>query len=121
MLPPTHQKTYEKFKQSLVKLMEWQSEGQFSPKWGRDLSQLLLKAHTIFQFEVLVLDNEQLPPDLVYVLQSCETEIHKQLRLLLMDAHYLQSARHPETIHNRIELFRDRLSRLINDCHQLLQ
>ncbi len=122
MLPRTHEKSYEKFKQALIAMQELQQvQGDRQVKEQvMGLNQLLQKAQTIFQTNVLSLNYEELTPDLHYQVQSCQTEMHKQLRLLAMDVLFLQSARQVATVQQRQQQIGDRLLTLINYCDVLL-
>ncbi len=122
MLPRSHEKSYEKFKQALITMQELQQvQGDRQVKeQAMGLNQLLQKAQTIFQLDVLSLDAAELTPDLHYQVQSCQTEIHKHLRLLAMDVMFLHSARQLQTVQQRQQQISDRLLTLINYCDVLL-
>ncbi|MCC5657381.1 heterocyst frequency control protein PatD [Nostoc sp. XA010] len=53
--------------------------------------------------------------------QSYQTEISKQLRLLAIDVMFLQGARQASTAQTRLQTISDRLTTLIQYCDAILQ
>lgn len=53
--------------------------------------------------------------------QSYQTEMSKQLRLLEIDVMFLQGARQASTVQTRIQTISDRLTTLIQYCDAILQ
>jgi hypothetical protein len=75
----------------------------------------------LFQHQILSLSLDQLAPDEQTRMQSYQTEINKQLRLLRMDVTFLQAARQSATASQRQEQMNDRLSMLLRYCGAVLQ
>lgn len=69
---------------------------------------------TLFQNQIQSIQTEN------YLIHSVLVEIDKQMRLLNMDAMFLQTARQAETVQQRIGQLRDRLQRLQEYCAGIL-
>lgn len=67
-----------------------------------------------FQKEIQPIQSDE------YRIHSVLVEINKQMRLLNLDATFLQTARQPETIQTRSGQLRDRLKLLLNYCEAIL-
>lgn len=78
----------------------------------------------VAEFEAVFLQVEQInslaDEDLELKVQSYQTEINKQLRLLKIDLMFLKSARQPATSEQRWNLMGDRLHLLMVYCEALL-
>jgi len=78
----------------------------------------------VAEFEAVFLQVEQIDSladeDLELKVQSYQTEINKQLRLLKIDLMFLKSARQPATSEQRWNLMGDRLHLLMVYCEALL-
>lgn len=69
---------------------------------------------TLFQNQIQSIQTEH------HLIYSVLVEIDKQMRLLNMDAMFLQTARQSETAQQRIGQLRDRLQRLQEYCQGIL-
>jgi hypothetical protein len=79
-----------------------------------------LEVQQMFQLRIMSTDLEQLDPAVVSQVQSYQTEINKQMRLLGMDVMFLQAARQPTTAYQRQAQMSDRIATLIRYCDALL-
>ncbi|MCT7962527.1 heterocyst frequency control protein PatD [Laspinema sp. D1] len=79
-----------------------------------------LEMQQIFQAQILSLGMEGLDPGMVSLVQSFQTELHKQIRLLVNDVMFLGSARQAETLERRWIAVRDRLKSCIGYCEAIL-
>lgn len=73
-----------------------------------------------FQQQILGLDLAELDEAIALRIQSIQTEISKQLRLLAMDTMFLKTARQPETNQQRRQQMGDRLDLLERYCEAIL-
>lgn len=80
------------------------------------LQTTFLEAQQLFQLQILSFNLEELPPAIASRLQSLQTELSKQLRLLAMDISFLQSARQSITAQKRQAQMRDRIDLLLQYC-----
>jgi len=78
----------------------------------------------VAEFEAVFLKVEQInslaDEDMELKVQSYQTEINKQLRLLKIDLMFLKSARQPATSEQRWKMMGDRLHLLLVYCDALL-
>lgn len=79
-----------------------------------DFKQELLSLQKIFQTQIQPIQSEHYP------VRSLLVEINKQMRLLSMDALFLQTARQPQTLQQRIGQMHDRLNLLTKYCEGIL-
>ena len=73
-----------------------------------------------FQPQILALPWAEMDEAISLRLQSIQTEISKQLRLLAMDTMFLKTARQPETSQQRRQQIGDRLDLLLRYCEAIL-
>ncbi len=75
-----------------------------------------------FQSEILPLENysPQIVPEQMQRLRSLQVEMDKQLKLLAMDALFLQAARQATTVAQRQQQMSDRLTYLQRYCEGVL-
>lgn len=118
MLPNFHHQRYHEFSQALEQLQQTASGAIVDvPK----LRQSFLKAQQFFQQQIINLDADDLEPDIQPQVQSYQTEISKQLRLLGMDVMFLQAARQPGTAQERQSQILHRIQTLHSYCNAILQ
>jgi hypothetical protein len=79
-----------------------------------------LEVQQMFQLRIMDTDLAQIDPAVVSQVQSYQTEINKQMRLLGMDVMFLQAARQPTTTQQRQAQMSDRINTLIRYCNALL-
>ncbi len=117
MLPLLHQQRYERFQQALeqLRLAAAQPIGD-SVSLKSDVAELQL----LFQDQILGLSTTDLPVDVEQRVQSYQVEMNKQLRLLGMDAMFLQAARQAVTREQRRNQMNDRIGVLLRYCEALL-
>ena len=77
-------------------------------------------AQQIFHQQILPLDLDALNPPIATKLQSIQTEIAKQFRLLSTDVLFLKAARQPSTASQRQKQIGDRLTLLRQYCEVVL-
>jgi hypothetical protein len=117
-MPPLYQAIYDKILAALQELVQLSSPEHW------DISTLKSATATIqqfFQTQILTLNLENLDPKVGHQVQSFNIEIDKQLKLLTVDTLFLQSAKHPETIAQRLKQIQNRLETLIRYCNALLE
>ncbi|MBD2465046.1 heterocyst frequency control protein PatD [Oscillatoria sp. FACHB-1407] len=120
MLPVLYRQSYEALQQTLQQL---QASITVENPDLKGFRAMLQTAKTQFQQQILTLDPEQLEEEdsaIALRLQSIQTEISKQLRLLDMDLLFLQTARQPATVQQRYVQIGDRLTTLIRYCEVVL-
>lgn len=118
MLPERHRQPYRTFQQLLASLEERVSQS------GHDrltLKPEILQLQIFFQDEIKALNLEELEAKAAQRSQSLQVEMDKQLRLLNMDAMFLQTAKQSTTGGQRRNQIRDRLKTLSQYCEALLQ
>ncbi len=79
-----------------------------------DFQQAFSSVQGVFQTQIQPIESEN------YQVRSLLVEINKQMRLLGMDALFLQTARQPEKVQQRIGQMRDRLDLLTKYCEGIL-
>ena len=84
------------------------------------LNILLRNGQQIFREQILTADTTELSPPNGIQLQSINTEISKELRLLNADLMFLTTARQGKTVQQRKLQTRDRLKRLNQYCEIVL-
>ncbi|MCT7984597.1 heterocyst frequency control protein PatD [Laspinema sp. A4] len=117
MLPDLHTQCYQNLMQALSQLSETVN--------GPNPDQATVRASTLeiqqlFQDQILSLGMDELEPGMVSLVQSFQTELHKQIRLLGNDVIFLVSARQAETRERRWSEVRDRLKGCIGYCEAIL-
>ncbi|MDX2242484.1 MAG: heterocyst frequency control protein PatD [Leptolyngbyaceae cyanobacterium bins.302] len=113
MLPPSHSQTYREFKLNLEELKDVLSQDTVDRS---HLKSSVAKLQDFFQNQILTLDLEGLEPALEQQVQSVHIEMDKQLKLLNLDALFLQAAKQPATAHQRSQQASDRLTLLARYC-----
>jgi hypothetical protein len=117
MLPPPYETIY----QNLLTVLHGLVELSAPEEWNIALMKsALTEVQQIFQTQLLSLNLNDLDPKLEHQVRSFNVEIDKQLRLLTVDLLFLQSAKQPATIAQRLQQVRDRLQTLIRYCNILL-
>jgi hypothetical protein len=117
MLPPSHTQIYQEFRCSLEELKDVLSQDTV------DRSHLKLsvaKLQDFFQNQILPVDASDLSPEMNHQVQSVQVEMDKQLKLLSLDGMFLQAAKQPATVAQRLQQVRDRLTLLLRYCDLLL-
>jgi len=116
MLPSARKSYYQQFQRSVEELQMTLAQ---APDPGA-LKTAILALQTSFQTQIWNSDLQALEPKLEHQIHSINVEIDKQLRLLIMDGFFLQSARQENTIEQRKQQMRDRLSLLLRYCDGIL-
>lgn len=117
MLPTSYCQPYQILHSTLTHLRE--QINLKNPELAK-IQEGLQKAQAHFQQHILILDLGELKSTDLSKVQSIQTEINKQLRLLGTDILFLQAARQPATVHQRQTQLSDRLSVLIQYCEAVL-
>ncbi|MCL6434265.1 MAG: heterocyst frequency control protein PatD [Leptolyngbyaceae cyanobacterium HOT.MB2.61] len=117
MLLPLHKQSYREFKQVLRLMDETVKQGND----GSGLKSEVTKLQQFFQTKILILNTNELPPEVEQRVQSYQVEIDKQLRLLGMDVMFLQAARQARTGEQRRKQVGDRILTLMRYCDALLE
>ncbi len=112
MLPSSYLSHYSNLRQQFQALLL-----QSDPRTLKTGSAALQK---YFQSNVASLDLEEIDPSLEHRVRSLHVELDKQLRLLNTDTTFLQAAKQPETVQQRLGQVRDRLTTMIGYCNILL-
>lgn len=106
---------------SLVQLQPVQRNPQENPDTEKLAVESAFQAVQRSFQQVLALDWEQIDPAIAAYVQSYQTEISRQFRLLKMDMMYLQAARYAATSDQRRQQISDRIESLIQYCAALLR
>lgn len=119
MLAPTHRHHYHEFLTALEQL-------HHTAEKTANLQSDLLIAHfqevqQIFTSPVKNLSGDEANAELGSRMQSYLTEIDRLMRLLQMDIMFLQAARNPATVQQRLSATRDRIKNLIGFAEAILQ
>jgi translation initiation factor IF-2 len=121
MLPEEYCQRYQEFQQKLQQLSLQVGE---TPADQRELGSapqaVFQEIQQLFQ-QIIALDLEGLDPADVSKVQSYQTEINKQLRLLGMDVMFLRAARQSATAQQRQTQMGDRINLLVRYCDALLK
>jgi len=122
MLPLVYEERYTAFRQGLRRLSELVSERAIAPIDKADVGfqTPVGELQIFFQEQLLSLTGDALAPEVEQRLQALQVEINKQLRLLGMDALFLQSARQPATVEQRRSQMGDRVQILLRYCDAVL-
>lgn len=125
MMPPLFQERYQSFRQTVVQVRTVAEPGS-QPSEGQIASQpvalqaALKHLQQQFQSDILTLDLSQLDGATAHQVQAFQIEMDKQVRLLGVDALFLQAARQSATAAQRQQQMRDRLAMLIRYCDGVL-
>ena len=114
MVPLLHQQQYEELKQRFAQLGLCISD-------AAALKVAIAEVHQWFRQHILTLNLDELTPVDQQRVQSVQVEINKQLRLLGVDALFLQTSRQRSTTEQRQQQVYDRLQTLIRYCEAVLQ
>ncbi|MDX2215006.1 MAG: heterocyst frequency control protein PatD [Oculatellaceae cyanobacterium bins.114] len=117
MLPITYHQPYLTLRQTLTQSQLFIAAETVDLKLLRASLQAI---KTQFQQQILSLDLDAVDPTVGLKLQSIQTEISKQLRLLEVDLLFLQTARQSATVQQRYTQISDRLTMLIRYCEMVL-
>ncbi len=117
MLPDLHDQCYRNLMQALQQLAE--TVNAPNPDKPR-VRASTLEMQQFFQEQILSLGMDELDQGVVSLVQSFQTELHKQLRLLGNDVMFLFSARQPQTFERRLSEVRDRINSSIGYCEAIL-
>lgn len=120
MLPLAHRQRYEQLQQQLQILHQTMTQTDQTANDRSLLKVSITHLQQFFQAEILTLNADELPAAIAHFVQSYQVEIDKQLRLLAMDAQFLQAARQAATASQRQQQIRDRLETLIRYCNAIL-
>ena len=116
-LPEAHRQKYQQFQQASEQLaiaaLAAKPDGAKLAIASEDLQKF-------FQGEVLSLSSDELDPSALPSVQSYQTEMHKQLRLLAADMMFVRASRQAATLEQRLSQVRARLQTLIGYCEILL-
>jgi hypothetical protein len=112
MLPISHLDRYSEFRQQCETLLQETDLRTIKSSTG--------SLQQNFQTKIAPLNLEEIDPTLESRVRSLHVELDKQLRLLNMDATFLQTAKQAETIQQRLGQVRDRLTTMIGYCKILL-
>ena len=118
MLPDSYRQRYQHLRQILERLQTLISKPEF------DFSTLnadVLTVQQFFQDQVRSLDLEALDITARQRSHKFHVEINKQLRLLMMDVMFLQTAKQSATSQQRSGQVGDRISTLLRYCDALLE
>jgi hypothetical protein len=105
----------EKYQTLATLLEQIRSDSCVTPVNVTQLRKGVALLQQVFRQEIIPL------PDGGYRVQSYQTEISKQLRLLEIDVMFLQGARQASTTNERLKLIRDRLHTLMQYCEAIVQ
>ncbi|EKQ70648.1 hypothetical protein OsccyDRAFT_0950 [Leptolyngbyaceae cyanobacterium JSC-12] len=117
MLPLSHLQPYETFKQSLKEVKDTLFQDTVDHEVLRGV---VAKLQDSFQNQILGLDLSGLDPKSEQQVQALQVEMNKQLKLLSMDVMFLQAARQPSTVVQRLSQASDRLTLLLRYCEAVL-
>lgn len=113
MIPEAHRQHYQVLGQALAQL------GVVTADPTR-LKAAISPLQQQFQ-QIVALGVEDLDPATAQRVYACQVEIDKQLRLLSMDAMFLQAARQSTTAQQRQQQVRDRIQTLIGYCQAMVE
>jgi hypothetical protein len=114
MLSDSYRQAYLAFQQVLQQMEDHLQQGD-----PTTIRQSIQTAQALLQ-QILALDVATLTATEAIKVQSLQTEINKQLRLLSTDLMFLQTARLAETIAQRQQQMGDRLTILQRYCEAIL-
>lgn len=117
MLPPQFQQQYAHFQQQLTALQQQLAQPDRDPI---PVKPAVTQLQLFFQSVLWQRHADEFPPQIGHLVQSYQVEIDKQLRLLSLDATFLQAARQPTTIAQRQQQMDDRLQMLLRYCEAVM-
>ena len=105
----------EKYLALVTLLEQLRSDATTTPITTSELRQRVASLQQFFGQQIVPLADEN------WRVQSYQTEMSKQLRLLEIDVMFLQGARQASTAQTRLQTISDRLTTLIEYCNAILQ
>lgn len=111
----------EKYHALMILLKQLHSDVTTTKVDAPELRQHVTFLQQFFQQQILPLVNQDTDSNDEGRLQSYQTEISKQLRLLEIDIMFFQGARQAATAKSRLDAIGDRLTTLIEYCNAILQ
>lgn len=118
MLPEIHRQRYQQLRELLERMQQIAL-----PEGIPDRATLLKALPQVWQFfqeQILTLPADELDRQTASRVQSYQTEMHKQLKLLNTDLMLLQASRQPATLQQRQAQLGDRIKTLIGYCEAVL-
>lgn len=117
MLPVSHNRAYQDFKDLLIELKRTLDEEE------TELEQVNRQFQDIarwYEQNIVPLQDEALDKTVASRWQSVQTEIKREFKLLSTDILFLASARHNSTQSKRLQSIGDRIDKLIGYCQIML-
>ena len=108
--------SYEQLSAVLHQMLEHLDSNELKP-----LRQVMNNGQQVFREQILTTDITDIHLPQGIQLQSINTEISKELRLLNTDLMFLTTARQGKTVEQRTTQMRDRLKRLSTYCEIVLE
>lgn len=105
----------EKYQAFVTLLEQLRSDATTEPIAAPELRRRVASLQQLFGEEIVPLADEN------WRVQSYQTEMSKQLRLLEIDVMFFQGARQASTVQTRLQTISDRLTTLIQYCNAILQ
>ncbi|MBD2040917.1 heterocyst frequency control protein PatD [Microcoleus sp. FACHB-672] len=118
MLPEIHRQHYQRLYELLERLQQIALPEGVPDK--ATFSKALPQVWQFFQEQILSLPADELDRQTASKVQSYQTEMHKQLKLLDTDVMLLQASRQPATIQQRQAQLGDRIKTLMGYCEAVL-
>ncbi|MBP5974312.1 heterocyst frequency control protein PatD [Brasilonema sp. CT11] len=113
--------TRDKYHALKVLLKQLDSDVMTTKVDTSELAQRVKSLQQFFQQQIVPLVNLDTNSNDEGQLQSNQTEMSKQLRLLEIDVMFFQGARQASTAKTRLDAIADRLTTLIKYCNAILQ
>ncbi|NMG18229.1 heterocyst frequency control protein PatD [Brasilonema bromeliae] len=113
--------TRDKYHVLKVLLKQLHSDVMTTKVDASEVAQRVRSLQQFFQQQIVPLVNLDTDSNDESRLQSNQTEMSKQLRLLEIDVMFFQGARQASTAKSRLDAIGDRLTTLINYCNAILQ
>ncbi|MBD2413054.1 hypothetical protein FACHB389_02105 [Nostoc calcicola FACHB-389] len=105
----------EKYQAFVTLLEQLRSDATTNQIVAPELRRRVASLQQLFGEEIVPLADEN------WRVQSYQTEMSKQLRLLEIDVMFFQGARQASTVQTRLQTISDRLTTLIQYCNAILQ
>ncbi|RCJ23163.1 hypothetical protein A6S26_00990 [Nostoc sp. ATCC 43529] len=105
----------EKYQAFVTLLEQLRSDATTGQIVAPELRRRVASLQQLFGEEIVPLADEN------WRVQSYQTEMSKQLRLLEIDVMFFQGARQASTVQTRLQTISDRLTTLIQYCNAILQ
>ncbi len=105
----------EKYQAFVTLLEQLRSDATTTQIDAPELRRRVASLQQLFGQEIVPLTDEN------WQVQSYQTEMSKQLRLLEIDVMFFQGARQASTVQTRLQTISDRLTTLIQYCRAILQ